>query len=66
VINIKDAAEKGMAVLKSDKLAKQINEGYQFSHINGIINPITKQEMKLNEAIESGLLNRNQIISLLL
>jgi len=57
VINIKDAAEKGMAVLKSDKLAKQINEGYQFLHINGIINPITKQEMKLNEAIESGLLD---------
>ncbi len=59
-MKISEAAEKGMAVLRSDKLLNQINEGYQFLHITGIINPLTKKEMKLNEAIESGILDYAQ------
>lgn len=52
-MSIEEAAEKGMIVLKPDVNS----EDYQFLHINGIINPLTKEKMELSEAIESGILD---------
>lgn len=52
-MSIEEAAEKGMIVLKPDVNS----EDYQFLHINGIINPLTREKMELSEAIESGILD---------
>lgn len=57
VMTLEDAVDRGLAVLKQEKFQNKVNEGYQFLNINGILNPITRQPMSLQEAIESGLLD---------
>lgn len=57
VMSLEDAVDRGLAVLRQDKYQNKVNEGYQFLNITGILNPITRQKMSLNEAIESGLLD---------
>lgn len=49
--------KKGLAVPKPENFQSEINEGFQFLHIRGIINPINHKEMQLNEAIKSGFLD---------
>ncbi|CAF0712708.1 unnamed protein product [Brachionus calyciflorus] len=56
-LGLSDAVEKGLAVLKPEKIKHKINEGYQFLHISGVHNPITQKVMSLTEAINAGLLN---------
>ncbi len=56
-LTLEEAVKKGLAVPKQEKFQSEINEGFQFLHIKGIINPITRQEMPLNEAISSGFLD---------
>ena len=57
LMTLEEAVEKGMAVLKQDNLTHEVNEGYQFLYINGVINPSTRTEMPLNEAIDQGILD---------
>ena len=54
---LEEAIEKGMVVLKPDKLIEEVEEGCQFLHIKGVINPATKEEMELSEAISRGILD---------
>lgn len=54
-MQLEEAVQKGMVVLKPECIKN--SEDYQFLHINGILNPLTKKEMQLNEAIQSGILN---------
>ena len=54
-MQLEEAIHKGMIVLKPECIKN--SEDYQFLHINGILNPLTKKEMQLNEAIQSGILN---------
>ncbi len=55
VMPLEEASEKGMVVLRSSP--GQPTDGYQFLYINGVVNPLTKEEMQLSEAIESGILD---------
>ena len=52
-----EAIKKGFVVPKREKVQTEINEGFQFLHIRGIINPINHREMQLNEAITDGFLD---------
>lgn len=56
-LTLDEAVQKGLAVPKQDKFQSEINEGFQYLHIRGIVNPVTGQEMQLNEAIASGFLD---------
>lgn len=56
-MSLEDAVDRGLVVLRQDKYQNKANEGYQFLNITGIVNPMTRQQMTLNEAIESGLLD---------
>lgn len=57
VMSLEDAVDRGLVVLRQDKYQNKVNEGYQFLNITGILDPMTRQPMTLNEAIESGLLD---------
>ncbi|RNA44606.1 microtubule-actin cross-linking factor 1-like isoform X4 [Brachionus plicatilis] len=52
-----EAVEKGLAMLKPERVEHKVDEGYQYLVINGVLDPVQNKEMSLAEAINCGLLD---------
>lgn len=59
-MSLYEAVEKGLALLKPEKIKHKVNEGYQYLIINGVFDPIQNKEMSLAEAINSGFLDYSE------
>jgi hypothetical protein len=53
LIDLEEAVDKGLVILRNNTF----DENYKFLRIIGIINPATKKEMNLSDAIEHGFLD---------
>ena len=59
-MSLYQAVEKGLAILKPEKVKHKVNEGYQYLIIYGVYNPVLNKEMTLSEAINAGFLDHSE------